>query len=163
MNYSSETYKVRRQRRKGTIVPLPFKTAQFGRIRKNSSESGVLTAWRLALDAYLRSIRFVTFVRQSFLSSGAKCLLIRILRQIAVTANHLFARLDANQPFGFAGIPGNFHSIGMHGFAPFRFPQYTREFVTFGAYQTQSCAGTVLSSLNPRRRAPCSDQFRCGP
>jgi hypothetical protein len=117
----------------------------------------------LALDTYLRSIRFITFVRQCFLRRGPQRLFVGILRQIAVAANHLFACLDANQPLRLAGIPGNFHSIGLHGFAPFRSPQYTRQFIAFGAYQAQSRAAAALSSLNPPRRAPCSDQSRCGP
>src|ERR1700674_1782815 len=119
--------------------------------------------FQLALDAYLRSTRFVTFARQCLLRRGAQRLLVYILRQIAVAANHLFARLDANQPFRFAGIPGNFHSIGIHGFAPFPSPQYTRQFIAVGAYQAQSCAEPALSSLNPLRQSPCPDQSRCGP
>ena len=45
-------------------------------------------------------------------------MLVRILRRLAMAPNYLFARHNPYQPVGFGGVPGNFHSVGMHRFPP---------------------------------------------
>ncbi len=50
-----------------------------------------------------------------------RLLVVRILRQIAIAANHLFAIHNANQPLGLACVPGNFHLIGTHSYLLLRF------------------------------------------
>src|SRR6266481_2040753 len=70
----------------------------------------------LPAHAYQRKIGFIALLLHGLLRRCAKRAFVRILRQIAIAANHLFAIHNANQPLRFARVPGNFHLIGTHSY-----------------------------------------------
>ena len=79
---------------------------------KNSSAADGL----IAANGDLCRVGVITFFYYRFFGGGAQRLLVRVFRRVAIAANHFFAVLNAHQPLGFAGVPGDFHSIGGHRF-----------------------------------------------
>ena len=61
-----------------------------------------------------RGTDLVTLVADRFLGGGTQGLLVGVFGRGTVAAYDLFAALNAHQPFGFSGVPGDFHSIGAH-------------------------------------------------
>jgi len=57
------------------------------------------------MNTSVREVRLKAFVLYDFLGSRAKSLVVCILRRIAMTANHLFASFDSNQPLRLGRIP----------------------------------------------------------
>src|SRR6266446_3942470 len=68
----------------------------------------------LSAHAHHCCISFVALILHSLLRCRSDCLLVRILRQIAVAPNYFFPIYDSNQPLGLACVPGNFHLIRAH-------------------------------------------------
>src|SRR6266403_882044 len=68
----------------------------------------------LSAHAHHCCISFVALILHSLLRCRSDCLLVRILRQIAVAPNYFFPIYDSNQPLSLACVPGNFHLIRSH-------------------------------------------------
>src|SRR6267378_2365709 len=98
----------------------------------------------LPAHAYQCKIGFIALLLHGLLRRCAKCPFVRILRQIAIAANHLFTIHNANQPLGLACVPGNFYLIGTHRYLLLRFRA--------GA----PCAGGVCPDLVGARGSPAS-------
>src|SRR6266481_4419249 len=89
----------------------PCRSGSERRQRKDCGSRAGLPA-----HAYQRKIGFIALLLHGLLRRCAKRAFVRILRQIAIAANHLFAIHNANQPLRFARVPGNFHLIGTHSY-----------------------------------------------
>src|SRR6266403_729670 len=68
---------------------------------------------------------------------------VRILRQIAIAANHLFTIHNANQPLGLACVPGNFHLIGTHSYL---LPRFLCAFFLYPLSLSNAMAGALFFS-----------------
>src|SRR5260370_923524 len=67
---------------------------------------------RLAAEGDAGWGELVAFIAHGVFGGGAQSLLVGVFRCVAVTANDFFTALDADQPLGLAGVPGDFHAIG---------------------------------------------------
>src|SRR5207302_4358406 len=95
--------------------------ALASRRRKSNHTKDCDSRAGLPAHAYQCKIGFIALLLHGLLRRCDKRPFVRILRQIAIAANHLFAIHNANQPLGLACVPGNFHLIGTHSYLLLRF------------------------------------------
>jgi hypothetical protein len=106
----------------------------------------------LPLNANVREVHLVAFILYGFLGSRSKSLLTCIPRCIAMTANHLFADFDSNQPLRVGRIPRDCHMIRTHGFLHSQSTPHCSAERRFG--ETYGLDGALPSGTRPAEYVP---------